>query len=174
MNEHCVVAIYRSLDSAKEALRALDIAGIPRERVSMVTHSVDQQIPAEEALQTGDQAESNAAAAAGVGSAVGLLLGAPLLAIPGIGPVLWAGPIAMSLTGALVGGFLGAMSGWGVHADHIRQYEQEVKDGNMLVVVNSDPQVVARAKNILDETDARSVHLHIPTADESPEVDDRF
>ena len=160
LNQQCVVAVFDSLKTAKEALNALETAKIPAECVSLVTHSVEDQTPQTETMQYGDDTASDAAKGAGVGGLFGLLLAAPLLAIPGIGLMLIAGPLAMGLTGAIVGGFLGSMAGWGVSEDRVAEYEQQVREGAVLIVVNGDPQEVAKSHGILEETPAQSVELH--------------
>src|SRR5262245_46874464 len=110
-----VVAVFESLDQAKDAVRALEQAGFPHEQVSLVSRSVKKELPREkDVLEKDDQAAPDARTGATLGGLVGLLLGAPLLTIPGVGLVLLAGPIATAITGAIVGGFLGSMAGWGV------------------------------------------------------------
>ncbi|MEZ6097782.1 MAG: general stress protein [Pirellulaceae bacterium] len=172
MSNHCVVAVYESFDEAKQAVQALEKSDFPSEQVSLVTHSVPEEVLQEEVLQYGDETEKDAVKGAGVGGLLGLLLGTPLLMIPGIGPVLIAGPLAAGLTGAIVGGLLGAMAGWGVHEDHVQQYEQEVKDGKLLVVANGDPRHTAEAQRVLREMNAEDIHLHAPISADAPEVDD--
>jgi hypothetical protein len=157
------------MDQARTAIRELEEARIPPNQVSLASYHV----PRDKNLKYGDNTEQNAARGAGVGGLVGLLVGAPLLAIPGIGPVLLAGPLATGMTGAIVGGFLGSMIGWGVHSDHIREYEDLVKQGALLVVVNGDPIQLAAASRILEATDATQVRVHAKESSDSPEVDDR-
>ncbi len=167
LNQQCVVAVFDSLTVAKEALNALESAKIPADCVSLVTHSVEGQTPQTETMQYGDDTASDAAKGAGVGGLFGLLLGAPLLAIPGIGLMLIGGPLAMGITGAIVGGFLGSMAGWGVSEDHVAEYEKQVTEGAVLIVVNGDPQEVATAQGVLQESGAQSVDLHAKTSADS-------
>lgn len=167
MTNECVVAVYPSFEKARLAIQALDQADYPAEQVSLVTHSVQGEVPRDETLQYGDKTERNAATGAGIGGLVGVLLGSPLLTVGGIGAVLIAGPIAVGLTGALVGGFLGAMSGWGVHTDHVLDYEKKVAEGAILVVVNGNPQQVAEAEGILQEADADELHRHSESSADS-------
>jgi hypothetical protein len=169
MDTQCVAAVYWSFDDAKRAMIALERANFPLEKVSLVTHSVKGQVSDEGALQFGDQTERKAVKGAGVGGLVGALLGAPLLAVPGVGPLLLAGPIATGLTGAIVGGFLGSMIGWGVHDDHVREYEAKVRDGAVLVVVNGDPKHVAAAKRVLDDTAPAELRVHAETSEDDIE-----
>jgi uncharacterized membrane protein len=164
LNQQCVVAVFDSLEAAKEALAELETAKIPADCVSLVTNSVERQTPQTETMQYGDDTASDAAKGAGAGGLLGLLLGAPLLAIPGVGLMLVAGPLAMGITGAIVGGFLGSMAGWGVGEDHVAAYEQQVREGAVLIVINGDPQEVAESQGILQESRAQSVDLHAKTS----------
>lgn len=172
MANHCVVAVYESFDQAREGVQALEKSTFPSEQVSLVTHSVPEEFLQGKVLQYGDETEKDAAKGAGLGGLLGLLLGTPLLMIPGVGQVLVAGPLATGLTGAIVGGFLGAMGGWGVHTDHAQQYEEQVKQGRLLVIANGDPQQVAEAQRLLRETAAENIQLHVPTSADAPEVSD--
>lgn len=76
------------------------------------------------------------------------MAGVGALAIPGIGPLLAAGPIVAMLTGAAVGagtgGLAGALIGMGIPEDEADQYERDVKDGKLLVLL--DPN--ARKKDL--------------------------
>jgi hypothetical protein len=132
--------------------------------VSFVTRHLGDEMPAAEALQFGDEAETNAAKGAGLGGLLGLLLSSPLLTISGLGAALIAGPVAMGLTGAIVGGFLGVMSGWGVHSDHIAEYERQASSGKLLVIANGTPAQVADAQEALQQTAAEEVRLHAETS----------
>jgi len=173
MFHECVVAVYNSLDEARAAVQKLEDARFPHDHVSLVTNSVHRQVEQESSMQYGDDSGRNAVKGAGFGGLFGLLIGAPLLAIPGLGAVLLAGPLAAGITGAIVGGFLGSMSGWGVHSDHVREYEERVRAGAILVVVTGPPREIAEAQRILQDTHAEEVVLHAQASDETPEVDDR-
>jgi hypothetical protein len=96
-----------------------------------------------------------------------------LLLVTGLGAAVIAGPIAAAATGAVIGGFLGGMSGWGVHTDHVQEYEEKVREGKVLVIVSGDADNVADAERILSGTEAEEVRLHAETEADAPEVDDR-
>lgn len=167
--QECVVGVYQTFAEAKDAVQALEQAEYPAKQVSLVTHRIEDEVPDEQLLQYGDNAERTAATGAGVGGLIGVLLGTPLVAVGGVGSVLIAGPVAMGLAGAIVGGFLGAMSGWGVHEDHVKEYEKQVAEGAMLVIANGDPLEVTEAEKILQETDAIGVHRHVETSADAVE-----
>ncbi|MGW8956040.1 hypothetical protein [Paenibacillus sp. NPDC055715] len=66
-----------------------------------------------------------------VGGGAGLLVGIGAFAIPGIGPILAAGPIAATLTGAAVGAGAGGLVGLGIPEDDARQHETYVNQGKI-------------------------------------------
>lgn len=112
------------------------------------------------------KAPEGAVAGAGVGGVaggtLGLLAGIGLLAIPGLGPFIAAGPIMASLSGmavgAAVGGIAGALIGMGVPEIEAKLYEGKVKDGNILISVHADDSdEVSRAKEIFESEHATDI-----------------
>lgn len=172
MSEQCVVAVYDEFAKASAAVQTLERSDFPSDQVSMATGSLPPEMKVEQALKYGDQTTADSVKGAGIGGLIGMLLGTPLLLIPGVGPLLLAGPAFTAATGAIVGGFLGAMTGWGVHEDHLAGYEQAVRDGKILVVAGGDPEQVAEAKSVLESTEADNVYLHAKDSADSPEIDD--
>jgi len=97
-----------------------------------------------------------------VGGVVGLLAGLGMLAIPGLGPFIAAGPIMASLSGlavgATVGGVAGALVGMGIPEIEAKRYEGKIKDGNILIAVHSDSSAeVARARDIFKAANATDI-----------------
>src|SRR6201986_2354701 len=97
-----------------------------------------------------------------VGAAVGLMAGLGALAIPGVGPLIAAGPIMGALAGlgigGAVGGLVGALAGMGIPEYEAKRYEGRVKDGGVLLSVHCDSsQEVSRAKEILKATGAEDI-----------------
>jgi hypothetical protein len=107
---------------------------------------------------------SSAGATAGglLGGALGILAGAGALVIPGIGPMVAAGPILAGLAGpgvgGAVGGLVGALAGLGVPEDEAKRYEGRVKDGGTLLSVHCEnPARAKRAKQVLNSSGADDV-----------------
>ncbi|WDI41803.1 hypothetical protein [Bremerella sp. P1] len=169
MSRHCTVAVFDDFSAAQEAVHKLDESTFPSDQVSLVANSVHQDLQSTNILQYGDESQKDAAFGAGVGGLLGFFMAAPLLTIPGFGLMLIAGPITAGFTGAIVGGLLGSMLGWGVHEDHVAEYEDEVRQGAFLVVANGDPFDVDFAKQVLDQTNARSVAMHVRESADSVE-----
>lgn len=173
MDQQCVVGIFKNLEAAQPALENLEQENFSEKQVSLVTTSVVGQVENEEMLEYGDKGAMKAAKGAGMGGLVGMLLGAPMLMVPGIGPLVVAGPLAMGMTGGIVGGFLGAMTGWGVEPENVEKYQQMVTEGAVLIVVEGPPDEVARAHELLSANSPEEVRLHAKSGTDSPEVDDR-
>lgn len=80
---------------------------------------------------------------AGLGSVAGLLAGIAALAVPGVGPMLAAGPIAVALggmvAGGVAGGIIGALATEGIPEEYAREYAASIEQGHTLVSVRTDP-----------------------------------
>ncbi len=97
-----------------------------------------------------------------IGGTLGLLAGIGALAIPGVGPLIAAGPIMGALAGlgvgGAVGGVVGALVGMGIPEFEAKRYEGAVKEGGTLLSVHCDTsEQVDVAKRALHETGAKDV-----------------
>ncbi|HKD63209.1 MAG TPA: hypothetical protein VKB40_04170 [Candidatus Acidoferrales bacterium] len=97
-----------------------------------------------------------------VGGAIGLLAGIGALAIPGVGPLIAAGPIMATLAGvgvgAAVGGVAGALIGLGIPDYEAKRYEARLNKGGVLLSVHCNTAgEVKRAKNLMEGTGAEDI-----------------
>lgn len=107
-------------------------------------------------------ATTGAGAGGLLGGTLGWLVGIGALAIPGVGPLIAAGPIVAALSGAAVGaavgGIGGALVGMGIPELEAKQYESKVRDGNILISVHTDDaDEASRAKDIFKRQNAESI-----------------
>jgi len=146
-----------TFDSEREATRAIDQLkdlGYTNDQISVVAKNKDDVAGIEESTGThvADGAATGAVTGGALGGIGGLLVGLGLLAIPGVGPLLAAGPIAATLSGAALGagagGLVGALIGLGVPEDEARLHEGSLKAGKILVIVDADPSLRDRVGNI--------------------------
>jgi hypothetical protein len=97
-----------------------------------------------------------------IGGVLGWLAGIGALAIPGVGPLIAAGPILAALAGVgvggAVGGIAGALIGMGIPEYEAKRYEGRVRDGGILLSVHCDDRNwTVKAKQILERTGAQDV-----------------
>ncbi|HEY2882805.1 MAG TPA: hypothetical protein VGJ15_10235 [Pirellulales bacterium] len=166
MENECVVAVYDSGVRAKLAVDKLVASGFPQANVSTVARSVKgQEADVKRALQFGDEMEKDAMLGVGIGALVGALGGGGAIALAGIPVLIVAGPL-MAITGAVVGGLIGAINGWGVHRDHAAEYQQKVAAGKVLLIAHGNiPKKLAEAERVLRQTNPEELHLHAKVDD---------
>ncbi|KOP67751.1 low temperature-induced protein [Bacillus sp. FJAT-18019] len=144
--EKKMVGVFRSEQEAAKAIEQLQRHGIPNDSISIIAKDKREAEAITE--QTGTMAPEGVAAGAAtggiLGGTAGLLAGLGALAIPGIGPILAAGPIAATLAGAAVGagtgGLVGGFIGLGIPEDEAKEYESYIDQGRILVMVDADQE----------------------------------
>lgn len=152
--------------SASRIVDALKQSGFPDDRISALfpDKSTSRDFAHEKHTKAPEGATAGAGAGGAVGGGVGLLAGLGLLAVPGVGPFLAAGPIMAALggaaVGATVGGIGGALIGMGIPEIEAKRYEGKIKDGNILIAVHAkDSDEVDRAKDIFEHHDAEDISV---------------
>jgi len=148
-----VAALFDNRTEAYNAVQDLVDHGFTRSDISLMTHDETSS----EGYTTTDDDVSGALQGAGIGAAVGgvggLLIGLSSLAIPGIGPIIAAGPLATALVGAGVGaaagGLIGALTDMGIPEEHAHYYGEGVRRGGVLVTVATTDDMAERAVAIL-------------------------
>jgi len=159
-----VFGMYGSRGSAENAVDQLTAAGFRSEDVSVLMQdNVGTKDFAHEKSTKAPEGTTTGAVTGGViGGSLGLLAGLGALAIPGVGPLIAAGPIMGTLaglgSGGVVGGMIGALVGMGIPEFEAKRYEGRIKEGGILLSVHCDnSEWVGRAKDILKQTGAEDV-----------------
>ena len=159
-----VIAIAKSEDQAVRIVEQLKAAGFSNNDVSVLLP--DRAGSRDFAHEHHTKAPEGVATGAVVGGlaagALGWLVGIGSLAIPGVGPLIAAGPIMAALSGAAaggaVGGIAGALVGLGIPEYEAKQYEGKVKNGNILISVHTDDSKQRQiAKEIFERAHAEDV-----------------
>lgn len=167
-----VVAIYDDFQTANSAVRDLVENGFPRDNISIIANNArgEYNLPKTgEASTTGENVAGETGAGAGVGAGIGaavggiggLLVGLGALIIPGIGPVVAAGPLAVALStltgagvgavaGGVTGGLLGALIGLGIPEEEAEYYAEGVRRGGVLVTVQAQEYNTEQVMDILN------------------------
>ena len=164
MATSCVYGLAKSDAQAIRIANRLRDAGFSPDEVSILSH--DRGDVRDLGHQNSTKAPEGAATGAGTGAllggALGWMAGIGALAIPGVGPLIAAGPIIATLTGAAVGGSLGGVSGalvgLGIPEYEAQLYENRLRDGHTLLCVTvSDSEEAARARKVLTDEKAESI-----------------
>jgi len=156
-----VIGIFDDKGSAERALREIENLGFTEEEVSLVAKEDEQEGQDNSYL---DQDLTNGAATGGaLGGIAAIAASVGALAIPGIGPILAAGPIAAGLTGAAAGGIAGSLVDMGIPQERGDYYEGEIKKGKILAAVDlmdADEGEIEDIRSIFDDNGAKDVETH--------------
>jgi hypothetical protein len=159
-----VFGIYRSRERAEQAVDMLTANGFRSTDISvlMAENVGTKDFAHEKGTKAPEGAATGAGAGVVVGGTLGLLAGIGALAIPGVGPLIAAGPIMGALAGAgavgVAGGIVGALVGMGIPEYEAKRYEGRVKSGQILLSVHCDnSEWVSRAKEILERSGGEDI-----------------
>lgn len=140
-----VYCIAKNIDQADSIVVALLTDAVVRDQDISVLFPDTQgtkEFAHEHNTKAPEGAVTGAASGGVAGGIAGLLAGIGALAIPGVGPLIAAGPILAALSGAAVGatvgGIAGGLIGLGIPEFEAKRYEESVKGGNILLAVHSE------------------------------------
>lgn len=164
-----VIALFDNFTQANDAVRDLVNGGVTRDDISILAS--DQKGEYSQYVGSAPQsaADTGAASGAGVGAGIGavigglagILVGLGALTIPGIGPVLAAGPLAAALSGlagagagavagGITGGLIGALVDLGVPEENAQYFAEGIRRGGTLVTVRTPDEMSGRVRDILN------------------------
>ncbi|MEN9936235.1 MAG: hypothetical protein RLZZ387_2814 [Chloroflexota bacterium] len=158
-----VVGLFDRHEQVDRAIRELQANGVRRDDIGVIAADARGEF----ANRVGGETKIDEGAGAGalsggvLGGVLGLLMGVGALAIPGIGPVIAAGPLAAALgsagagalvgatTGVAAGGLLGALVGAGIPEEEAHVYAEGVRRGSTLLTVATDNVSSTTVESIL-------------------------
>ena len=160
-----VVGLYDKIDDAQKAVRGLREDGFREADISLVAQDMGGQMSrtlVDRPTSAPSAAAGGATAGAMLGGLGGLLVGIGALAIPGVGPVVAAGPLAAALTAAIgvgagavaggaAGGVVGALVDMGVPDTDAQYYVEGVRRGGALLTVTVPDDEADRARKTLEQ-----------------------
>jgi len=157
------VGIYPQRPGVESAIDALREAGFPNADVSILLPqeiAVADHVP--EASKAPEGLAAGASSGALIGGAFGWLTGVGLLAIPGLGPFIAAGPILATLAGigvgGAVGGFSGGLIGLGIPEHEAKHFSGRIEQGEILLSVQCvSAESAQQAKEIMQLTGAENI-----------------
>lgn len=149
-----IIGVFASRSNAENAVNALRQQGFTTEEINIISKRQENDVDSDDDIADGTLTGGT------LGGIGGLLLGAGALVIPGIGPIIAAGPIAAAVGGAIAGGITGGLIDWGIPADESHHYEQEVGHGSILAIVRTDVSKGNSVAQILRQNGAKEVKSH--------------
>jgi hypothetical protein len=165
--EKTVVALYDDLMTAQKAVEKLVSAGFNRQNISLLANDASSEYakylnaPATTTKVDAVNAGQGASFGAIAGALMGALVGLGALAIPGIGPVIAAGPLATAVgvlgsaalgagAGAVTGGITAALVKTGVSEVDAPYYVEGIRRGGTLLIVHTDDVQTRAAQDIIN------------------------
>jgi hypothetical protein len=159
-----VMCIVETQSKAEAIVNQVELAGFPRSDVSVLlpSKSGSKDFAHEHNTKAPEGAIAGVGAGGVVGGTLGLLAGIGALAIPGVGPLIAAGPLLAALSGAAagatVGGITGALVGMGIPEMEAKRYEGKIKGGNILISVHtSTSEEQTRVEKIFKAAKAQDI-----------------
>jgi hypothetical protein len=165
-----VVAIFKSHIEAETAVKGLQKAGFDMKKLSIVGRDYHTDEDVIGYYNAGDRMKYWGTLGAFWGGFWGLLFGSAFFFVPGVGPLLLAGPLVTYIVGALegalvVGGLsaLGAgLYSMGIPKNSIIQYETAVKSGKYVLIAHGSDIETVHAREILKNTNPEALAEHQP------------
>jgi hypothetical protein len=161
MSHPLVLALYPNPTAAAAGARALHSAGVGREQISVVSRNHDEQGALAEQMDATPGADiEDSRRAAVLGELSGHVLAAIALVMPGIGPIVTAGPLSAGLgeaAGHMAGGVAHVLSAAGVNEEEAHALERDVKTGAVLLGVHATRAGLPAITDALSQTGARRV-----------------
>ena len=167
-NSSTIVCAFDSLADAQATVQDLVHAGVPQDDISLIANhedgSLQQTMPDTDDVKKtvdGTTVGENIAAGTGVGALGGLLIGLGAIAIPGLGLVIAAGPLAAALggaiSGAIGGGLIGALKDAGVPDNDANFYGEHLRRGGAVLAVHTNADQEERIGDVLNRHNAVEV-----------------
>lgn len=161
MSHPVVLALFDDAAAAASAARQLRGSGVPRERVSIVARSHDEEGDVADASGASPGSEiEDSAPAARLGELGGHLLAAIALVMPGIGPIVADGPLAAGLgeaAGHLAGGIARTLEHAGLSRSDAERWESRIHAGAFLVGAHVDASAVDSVRDVFERAGAGQI-----------------
>jgi hypothetical protein len=159
-----VFGIYPTHESADAAVEMLRTRGFRSTDISVLfpQNTGSKEFGHEKGTKSAEGAVAGGGTGAVIGGALGWLAGIGMLAIPGVGPFIAAGPIVAALAGmgagGAIGGTTGALIGLGIPEYQAKRYDGRMRKGGILLSVHADDhEWTAKGKQVLELTGAEDI-----------------
>jgi len=156
-------AIAYTVGSLRDSgFRETDISVLIPEDVETQEPINSTSMVIEKSTKAPEAAVAGAGSGAAIGATLGWLAGIGAVVIPGLGPLIAAGPIVASLAGigfgGAIGGLTGVLIGFGMPEYEAKRYAGRVEKGGLLISVHcDDPEWARKAREILNASGAEEI-----------------
>jgi hypothetical protein len=161
MSHPLVLGLFATPSAAAAAARALRASGVTREQISVVARSHDEEGALADQMGASPGADiEDSRPAARLGELGAQVLAAIAVVLPGIGPIVTAGPLSAGLgeaAGHVAGGVASVLKHAGVPEERAQYLQREVERGALLIGVHTTHQNLRRDTDIFLATGARDV-----------------
>lgn len=159
-----IYALANNDTQANTIVKALQNAGFSGDDISVLfpDKSSTRDFAHEKNTKAPEGAVAGGVSGGVLGGALGWMAGIGMLAIPGVGPFIAAGPIMALLGGAAVGaaagGLTGSLIGMGMPEFEAKRYEGKIREGRILISVHADnSDWSSKAKQVLKDAGAEDI-----------------
>ncbi len=167
--KNSVVAVCNTHQEAESTVKELQKSGFDMKKISIVGKDYHTEEHVTGYYNTGERMKTWGKLGAFWGGLWGVLFGAGIFMIPGMGPVMIAGPLVASIVGGLEGAVAfgglsvlgGALISLGIPKDSVLSYEREIKTDKFLLIVHGTEAEVNKAHEILKVADTKQVAVHL-------------
>ncbi len=171
-----VFGIHQTRNQAEKSVDLLLASGFTNDDVSVLlpdNNRGSKDFAHEKNTKAPEGTTAGVTTGGAIGGTLGLLAGIGMLAIPGVGPLIAAGPIMAALAGlgvgGAVGGVIGALVGMGIPEYEAKRYEGRIKEGGVLLSVHCDTAgEIQRAKELLLQMGAQDISSSGEATADSP------
>ena len=161
MSHPLVLALYQTSAAATAGARALHGLGVQREHISVVARTHDEEGALAEQMDATPGADiEDSRAAAMLGELGGVALAAIALVMPGIGPIVTAGPLSAGLgeaAGHVAGSVASVLSGAGLPDERAEQFQRAVEGGAILLGVHATEGDAPAIHRVLSSAGATTI-----------------
>lgn len=154
-----VVGVFDRVDFAEKAAREIKDRGLRTDDISIIVKNRDEAESGGEGV-TNDNISNGAVTGGIIGGLAGLLIGAGMVAIPGLGIIAAAGPITGLIGGAATGGIIGGLVDLGIPEEESKRYETDIREGKVVFTMRTEEDKVEDIRNVLQSNGAERVNAH--------------
>lgn len=168
-DKNAAVAIFETHELAETAVKELQRSGFNMKILSIIGKDYHTEDHIVGYYNKGDRMLAWGKTGAFWGGLWGMLFGSAFFFIPGIGPLVLAGPIVSWLVGALEGAVVvgglsalgGALVNMGIPKDSVLKYETAIKADKFVLLVHGTAEDTEKAKRILDSANSAATTIHV-------------